>query len=80
MTSADKIRNRLIDKIIAISNEDILQELDKLISTSGGEKDAVKLTAEQKLMLEMSDRDIEAGRLISQEDLDKGDLEWLNEQ
>ena len=39
--------------------------------------DLVKLTREQILMLQLSDQDIAAGRLISQEDLDKNDLEWL---
>jgi hypothetical protein len=35
---------------------------------------------EQKLMLEMSQNDIQNGRLISQSDLDKSDLEWLEEK
>jgi hypothetical protein len=29
-------------------------------------------------MLQMSESDIKKGRLTSQEDLDKTDLEWLN--
>jgi hypothetical protein len=28
-------------------------------------------------MLKLSDKDIEAGRLISQEELDKSDMQWL---
>lgn len=39
--------------------------------------DKIKLTKEQKLMLEMSENDILKGKLISQSDLDKSDLEWL---
>jgi hypothetical protein len=35
------------------------------------------LTGEQILMLQLSDQDIAAGRLISQEDLDKIDMAWL---
>ena len=31
----------------------------------------------QLLMLNMSEEDIKFGRIISQEDLDKEDLEWL---
>jgi len=38
---------------------------------------AVKLTEEQILILQLSDKDIEAGKLISQEESDKNDLEWL---
>jgi hypothetical protein len=36
------------------------------------------LTDEQKSMLEMSERDIKKGKLISQEAMDKRNLEWLN--
>ena len=35
------------------------------------------LTEPQILMLQLSDKDIAAARLISQEDLDKNDLAWL---
>lgn len=31
-------------------------------------------------MLAMSDRDIELGRVTSQEELDRKDMEWLNEK
>ena len=37
----------------------------------------IKLTKEQILMLQQSDKDIEEGRLITQDELDKNDLEWL---
>jgi len=36
------------------------------------------VTVEQKEMLEMSDKDIEHGRLISQEAMNKRNLEWLS--
>ncbi|HZW77700.1 MAG TPA: hypothetical protein VFF21_05275 [Flavobacteriaceae bacterium] len=61
-----------------IRNKDFLLALDTLISTSDTETNIVKLTAEQKEMLEMSETDIENGRLISQEAMDKRNLEWLN--
>jgi len=35
------------------------------------------LTKEQKIMLEMSEEDIKSGKLISQEAMDKINLEWL---
>jgi len=37
----------------------------------------VKLTEEQISILNLSDKDIEAGKLIPQEVLDINDLEWL---
>jgi len=36
------------------------------------------LTNEQKAMLEMSENDIKTGKLISQDAMNKRNLEWLN--
>ncbi len=78
MATVDKIRSRLIDKILSIKNKDFLLALDNLISSNATDNEIVELTAEQKEMLEMSEADIENGRLISQEAMDKRNLEWLN--
>lgn len=78
MAAVDKIRNGLIDKILSIKNKDFLEALDKLISSSASELDIVELTNEQKIMLEMSEEDIKNGKLISQEAMNKRNLEWLN--
>jgi archaellum component FlaF (FlaF/FlaG flagellin family) len=79
MATVDNIRNGLIDKILSIKNKDFLQALDKLISSSASESEIVELTNEQKTMLEMSEKDITNDQLISQEAMDKRNLEWLNE-
>ena len=78
MATVTKIRNGLIDKILTIRNKEFLLELDNLISSSATDSDMVKLTVEQKEMLEMSETDIQNGHLISQEAMDKRNLEWLN--
>ncbi len=78
MATVDKIRNGLIDKILSIKNKDFLEALDKLISSSASDPEIVKLTNEQKIMLEMSEQDIKNGELISQDAMDKRNLEWLN--
>lgn len=78
METVDKIRNELIDKILSIKNRDFLEALDKLISSSSSESEIVELTKEQKMMLEMSEEDIKSGKLISQEAMDKRNLEWLD--
>jgi len=77
MATVDTLRNNLIDKLLAISNKEYLLALNHLVENSTINNEAVKLTEEQVLMLELSDKDIEAGRIISQEQLDKNDLEWL---
>ncbi|MEZ5084411.1 MAG: hypothetical protein R2750_13340 [Bacteroidales bacterium] len=78
MATVDKIRNGLIDKILSIKNKDFLEALDKLISSSSSESEVVELTNEQKIMLDISEQDIKSGKLISQEVMDKRNLEWLN--
>ncbi len=78
MTTVDKIRSGLINKILAIRNENFLLALDHLIVSSSADSDIVELKTEQKEMLEMSEVDIKNGRLISQEAMDKRNLEWLN--
>ena len=78
MATVNKIRNGLIDRILTIRNKEFLLALDYLISSSATDSDMVELTAEQKQMLEMSETDIQNGHLISQEAMDKRNLEWLN--
>ncbi|PCE66783.1 hypothetical protein [Sediminicola luteus] len=78
MATVNEIRSGLIDKILSIKNKEFLVALDKLISSSATTNDMVELSSEQKQMLEMSDEDIKNGRLISQEAMDKRNLEWLN--
>ncbi len=71
MATVEKIRSGLIDKILSIKNRDFLEALDKLISASSSETEIVELTNEQRNMLEMSEKDIKSGSLISQEAMDK---------
>ena len=78
MATIDNIRNGLIDKILSIKNKDFLVALDTLISSRFSESEIIELTKEQKIMLEMSEQDIKKGNLISQEAMDKRNLEWLN--
>ena len=78
MEKVDDIRNGLIDKISSIKNKELLLALDNLISSSPNNSEVVELTSEQKEILEMSESDIKNGNLISQEAMDKRNLEWLN--
>jgi len=76
MATVDNLRNGLIEKILSIKNKAFLEALDTLISTL--ESETVALSKEQKAMLEMSEQDIKDGKFISQEAMDKRNLEWLN--
>lgn len=77
MTSTDHIRNGIIEELLTISNKDYLNALFQLVKNSPADKDTVKLTEEQIVMLKLSERDIKEGRLIPQAQLDKSDLKWL---
>ena len=77
MAQVDIIRNGLIDKLLTISDKDYLVALSRLVENSSISDERIKLTKEQKLMLDMSENDILEGRIVSQEELDKSDLEWL---
>lgn len=79
MATVYDIRNELIDKILAIKNIEFLQALDRLIDSSNSSSAIVATTPEQKLVLEMSEDDINNERLISQETMNQRNLEWLNE-
>ena len=80
MNRADILRNNIIDKLLTISNKDYLAALYQLIEKSSVDNDIVKLSEEQILMLQLSEKDIVDGKLISQEELDKNDRQWLKEQ
>jgi hypothetical protein len=79
MNQADILRNNIIDKLLTISNKDYLAALFHLVDNSSVDKDIIKLSEEQILMLQLSDKDIAEGRLSSQEDVDKNDMKWLKE-
>jgi hypothetical protein len=43
------------------------------------DNDLIKLSDEQIALLQLSDKDIENNRLIPQDQIDNGDLEWIKE-
>jgi len=78
MASIEIIKTRLIDRILATSNQGLLEAIDSIFDSSKDTADEVyELTSEQIEMLMMSEEDIKYGRLIAQEELDKSDKKWL---
>jgi len=80
MEKVEEIKEILISKILTISNTNFLVALDNLITSSGNfnSSDIYEINNEQKKMLEMSEDDINNGRIISQESILKRNTEWLN--
>lgn len=77
MATVDSLRNDIIDKLLTISNKEYLSALYQLVDKSSVDADIVELSEEQIVMLQLSDSDIANNKLISQNDLDRQDLEWL---
>jgi hypothetical protein len=66
-------------KALTISNKDYLAALFQLVKNSSSDKEVVKLTEEQMVMLNLRENDIKDGKLIQGSKLDKPDLKWLKE-
>jgi hypothetical protein len=79
MASTEQIRNNLIDKLISIKNKDILSAVNRLLEVSVKEEDVYKVSEDQRKALQASEMDIVNGRLISNEDLNNEEDEWLRE-
>ena len=58
----------------------MLSAIDQLLDSVEKQSENVSLTKEQKMMLEMSEIDLQKDETISQDELDKEDLSWLNAQ
>ncbi|MBW6496914.1 MAG: hypothetical protein K0B09_00865 [Bacteroidales bacterium] len=77
MSSIETLRNRLIDRIMATRNKKFLEAIDKLFS-SVQKEEILSLTSEQIEMLMMSEEDIKTGNIISEEELNEKDSEWMD--
>lgn len=77
MSSLDKIKNRLIDRILLTKNEQLLNSIDSIFNSNEPEE-KLTLKSQQIEMLLMSEKDIDLGNLISESDLEQLDSEWMN--
>lgn len=78
MASIELIKTKLIDRIIATSKLNLLEAIQNILTSTQDSTDEVyELNSEQIEMLMMSEEVIKYGRLITQEDLEKSDKEWL---
>jgi hypothetical protein len=77
MATIDTLRNKIINKLLTITNKDYLQALNKILENSPVEEDVMQLTEEQILMLQLSEEDIKHNRVISHSELMKNEREWL---
>jgi predicted transcriptional regulator len=79
MQTIDVIRKSLIAKLMAITDREYLLALNKLV-ISAEEAEEVVLDEDQLAMIEMGLRDVEEGRVISQEDFRAEMKAWAKSQ
>jgi len=77
MRAIDNIKNSLIDRILATKNERLLEALNSIFDSTQTEE-IISLSSEQIEMLSMSEKDIQSGKFISENELKKLDSEWLS--
>lgn len=77
MKNIDIVKNRLIDKIMVTNNEQFLNAIDNIFSSTQTET-KLALDSHQIEMLLMSEKDINSGNLISEADLKKTDSQWMD--
>ncbi len=77
MSTIEITRNKIIDKLLVISNKRYLEAILQIVDNSPSLIEKVELLPSQMEMLRMSEDDYKNGRVISQEQLDNEDKEWL---
>lgn len=76
MNTLDSIKNNLISHIIASKNEKLLKAINNIFDSTEG-NNIMSLSPQQIEVLMMSEHDIENNMLVSAEELEKSDSEWL---
>ena len=77
MKTLESIKNNLIDSILVTRNEQLLEAVQSIFNATQSEE-IISLSSQQIEMLAMSEDDILNGKLVSESELNKRDLEWLS--
>ena len=76
MKGIQKIKARLINRILAMNNESLLDAVDVIFATVQP-LEILSLSEEQIEMLMMSEVDIASGNVLSEKELDNLDAQWM---
>jgi hypothetical protein len=77
--STTGLKERLIDRIREIDDEDILAEAYRLLGTDPDLEEPYKLSNEQKAIIDEARAQIRNGAYLTNNQADKEIDEWLNE-
>jgi hypothetical protein len=74
----DNLRLSILDKIISITDEDLLERIDRLLGKVDLEKTVIKVNERQQQMLLNSEDDILKRNFVADEELNEEEEKWLN--
>lgn len=77
MSPIESLRSKLIDKILVTENEELLEAIETIISTSS-EPEIYNLDTYQIELLKQSESEIKSGDIISEKELFDRDREWMS--
>lgn len=75
--STIELRNKVIDKIRKIKNEDLLNEVNRLIEIETSDIEVYKFSNEQNAAIEEAENQIKNGEFLTDEEATKDIEEWL---
>jgi hypothetical protein len=73
----DQLRNSLLDKIISVTDKNLLEKINEIIGDVDIEETEMKVSDAQRQILTSSEKDIEDGNVISDEELNDEEDKWL---
>ena len=75
----DNLKYRILDKLISVNDKSLLEKINNLIGAIDLEETQIKVSAAQRQMLINSEQDILNKNLISDEDVNEEEEQWLKE-
>lgn len=73
----DGIKSELIGKILSTNNEKLLLAISTIFDVTTFHEETINVSKSQIEILKKAEKELEYGNLISQEELEKIDAEWM---
>lgn len=80
MTQVDILRNKLIDRIFSIKDEDVLKAIDTILSQTEKNDDVYTLSEHQIAELEESEEQIKRGETIPHDEVMEKARQWVKKK
>lgn len=77
--STEQLKNLVIDRISEIEDENFLRAIKTILDTNTVAASIYKLTEEQKQKVTIGFAQLDNGQIISNEELEQEEEEWLKE-